>query len=92
MEWDDKARAIAFLEDVCNELTGNYNDGVTKTSKSACRDSTGNLRYDFKITKFTSGPATLGRDDCIKNLSKEIYGCDHGGHSSYSDFEYVYAT
>ncbi|KAF7505935.1 hypothetical protein GJ744_012377 [Endocarpon pusillum] len=84
--WDDKGRAIATLEGVCKELTGDYNGGITR---STCRNGSGDLRYNFTVKKDTSGHGKLGRDYCVRMLSREISGCDHGGRSSYADFTFT---
>lgn len=44
--------------------------------------------YDFIVTHIKDGNRDLGYDECYDGLQKEIGGCDRGGDSYYTNWEY----
>jgi hypothetical protein len=83
---NNKDKAIQDLQSVCDRLSGPYQGGQTK---SQCRNGNGGIRFNFTVKKFTSGQQRLTKANCIDKLRKEITGCDKGGQSSYTDFEFT---
>ena len=83
---NNKNEAIRDLQSVCDRLNGPYRGGQTK---SACRNGNGGIRFNFTVKKFTSGERTLAKANCVEKLRREIDGCDKGGKSSYTDFEFT---
>ncbi|KNZ59708.1 hypothetical protein VP01_1678g1 [Puccinia sorghi] len=82
----DKQKASAYLTDVCNQLAGSYQ---ASTIKSQCRDGNDNTRYNFSVKHISGGERTLGQQECIDGLNKEIINCPRGGRTSYSNWEYT---
>lgn len=82
----NRARATSFLNEVCSELQGSYGAGITK---SACRNGNDNIRFNYAVKHISGGGRDLGVNECIDGLNKEITGCDRGGRTSYTNWEYT---
>ena len=90
--WPDKQDAINKLDAVCAGLQGTYTTGQGR-GKCVNGPAGKNVRYDFHVTRFI-GPVKdtrgleLSKSECIDGLKKEITGCDHGGDTKYTNWEY----
>jgi hypothetical protein len=82
----NRAKASSFLDGVCNELKGPYPATV---SKGRCRNGDENIRFNYRVKHISGGTLTLGKKECIDGLNKEITGCNQGGESSYTNWEYT---
>jgi hypothetical protein len=82
----NRAAASSYLDGVCNELQGSYGSGVIK---SRCRNGAENIRFNYAVKHISAGTINLGKEECIDGLNKEITGCDKGGRSGYTNWEYT---
>lgn len=56
---------------------------------SVCVNGGGDYKIIFEVTNLWGNAyRTLYSDDCYNSLSKEIFGCPHGGESDGYDFKY----
>ena len=56
-------------------------------TKRVCRNI-GGLKVDFSVKRIGSQPI-LDTNSCADGLKKEINGCNNGGRTAYSNWEYT---
>ncbi|KAJ4302434.1 hypothetical protein N0V88_002578 [Collariella sp. IMI 366227] len=84
----DKTNAIDFMFNAfCKGPgLGAYKPGQ---SKHACYQLTADKKVDFTIRNFSPNGHTMSNENCWTYLRPEIAGCEHGGSSAYTKFEYT---
>ncbi|KAF2875937.1 hypothetical protein BDV95DRAFT_665298 [Massariosphaeria phaeospora] len=84
----DMDGAAAMVDSICNPggIAGTFTPGQVKPYCKAVTDST-----SFSFTTEWHGDAdeTLQDADCKERLKKEIYGCEGGGSSTYSNWRFT---
>lgn len=92
-DWYDKDEAASIADSACDlQLGGTYGPESTYNGQKGSCFNTPNGKIDFLITHITEGERLLPRDECYDGLQKEIYGCDKGGETSYTNWRYKYAS
>lgn len=85
--WDNKTPAFDAARNFCNNggLNGNY---VQTETKRRCANGNGK-KFDFTIRNVSGGARSLGPAECYDGLQKEINGCNFGGSTRYTNWEYT---
>jgi len=80
-EWGlELEQVVDNLGAVCNELVGDFDHNVSKTT---CRKSGDPARLlGFRITRTGIQTRRMRHADCIWHLANEIYGCSRGGKTT----------
>ncbi|KAH8716905.1 hypothetical protein GQ44DRAFT_775850 [Phaeosphaeriaceae sp. PMI808] len=90
----DKGNARYHAERACRgydghggAFSGTFGGGERKW---ACVQLSSTIKMDFSIQNLNNRAALdLGDDDCVLRLHNEINGCDHGGDSTISGWNFV---
>lgn len=75
---------------VCGAMHGKF---IKNQQAHYCAESTSNGKvWDFTIKRVSGGDEYmwLSLDDCVDGLFKEIRGCERGGKTTYTNWEYKY--
>ncbi|KAH6884710.1 hypothetical protein BKA70DRAFT_1468346 [Coprinopsis sp. MPI-PUGE-AT-0042] len=82
----DQVQANVELSGVCNNISGGFSSGQTK---SACRNAgTPNKKLEFFITNTAGGSLSVSHDECVFRLGNEVNGCSNGGESTISSLKF----
>ncbi|KAI1081470.1 hypothetical protein F5B20DRAFT_536157 [Whalleya microplaca] len=85
--WEDEDEALLVVDKLCRErFVGNFHD---KQLKKACvwNDKTNQYFY-FHVKHIKKGDRHLPFEECLYGLGKQVRLCEHGGTSSYTNWEY----
>ncbi|KAI9894602.1 MAG: hypothetical protein M1814_001957 [Vezdaea aestivalis] len=82
-----KDSAFTHARKLCdNSLKGNYAHGETRVK---CVKGYQGTTYKYTIHLKSNNARDLGLDECLSGLGKEISGCDRGGKTAYTNWEYT---
>jgi hypothetical protein len=88
--WGASRETAAILaQQACNDLFSDREYHRNEAS-SGCYTLDDRRSVMFMVKLMTSPIRMLGYDECFDGLSKEVYGCDKGGISSYANWVYQY--
>ncbi|KAL8772557.1 MAG: hypothetical protein Q9209_002218 [Squamulea sp. 1 TL-2023] len=85
----DRTLATSAVDTACKEFAGDYH---LNESKQKTIDVFNGQCYSFVLQRITGGDGDVLReiteDECKNGMNHEVNGCEHGGHSSYTDWSY----
>ncbi|KAL8729509.1 MAG: hypothetical protein Q9166_004681 [cf. Caloplaca sp. 2 TL-2023] len=84
--------APSAVDNACKNLAGNYNLNESKVKKIEIKDQC----YVFVLQRTSDGDDAVLRKitkaECKKGMNRELFGCEHGGASSYKNWIYKYVA
>ncbi|KAI1874283.1 uncharacterized protein JN550_002862 [Neoarthrinium moseri] len=86
--WSNKDKAVGHIEAACRGgvFTGTF---APNQRKYLCIRAAENVKWEFSVTNQNSRDSfDLQDQHCIDGLSNEVRGCDQGGVTSVSGWEY----
>ncbi|KAI0003138.1 hypothetical protein F4779DRAFT_602534 [Xylariaceae sp. FL0662B] len=84
-KWGDLETAYSSIDALCDQLQGHFDAGQIK---QGCKGRSGNKSDEFTVRYVGKDGGSLEKEECRKQLKKEVHGCAHGGKSKHGDFEY----
>ncbi|KAI0378566.1 hypothetical protein F5Y04DRAFT_283796 [Hypomontagnella monticulosa] len=85
--WGDTDAVLSGVEFVCkHELTKTYQGHEEAVSHIEIHKD---QIFSFKIRRVKGERRSLGFNECVNGMSKEVKGCPHGGQSKYGNWEYT---
>ncbi|KAL9636091.1 MAG: hypothetical protein Q9204_002389 [Flavoplaca sp. TL-2023a] len=85
----DRSLGPPAVNRACRALAGDYRRDESKVEKLGQRNG---QCYVFELTRIRGGSdANLRRiteNECKGGMNKELFGCDRGGKSSYTNWTY----
>lgn len=81
--------ALTKAQEVC-DLKFTINGWAPQEAAGACYNLDSTKKVDFVLKRISDGDdeREISSEECYDGFQKEINGCDNGGHSSYTNWEY----
>ncbi|KAL8974166.1 MAG: hypothetical protein Q9197_001587 [Variospora fuerteventurae] len=85
----DRSLGPRAVDAACKELAGDYRGDQSKVQRLPQQNG---QCYIFELKRIPSGSdaelLSITEDDCKDGMNKELFGCDRGGKSSYTNWTY----
>ncbi|KAH9903749.1 hypothetical protein F4778DRAFT_97826 [Xylariomycetidae sp. FL2044] len=90
--WQGNQIPTAVIEKICNDGTfnGAYEGSGDKKKRAHVYRVNGDTwpLERFEISRLGSSARDLPNYECVSGLTKEVMGCEYGGGSKYTNWEY----
>ncbi|KAK7740844.1 hypothetical protein SLS62_010989 [Diatrype stigma] len=84
-----KAIALSSAQDVCNSKYS-QKDWSDNNPLAACYDLDSGKKVDFVLQRIsTGGTRYISPAECYDGFQKEVNGCEYGGSTSYTNWQYT---
>ncbi|KAL9016777.1 MAG: hypothetical protein Q9185_005907, partial [Variospora sp. 1 TL-2023] len=85
----DRSLGPPAVNAACKKLAGDYRGDQSKVQRLPQQNG---QCYVFELKRIPSGSdaelLSITKDDCKDGMNKELFGCDRGGKSSYTNWTY----
>ncbi|KAF1948689.1 hypothetical protein CC80DRAFT_498053 [Byssothecium circinans] len=88
----DRQEAKDAAVKACKSLSGSYQQNAIKYGCSPIQDSRYKAKKSASFSVQWTGKAataSLAEADCMKELQKEVGGCEHGGTTTTADWKFT---